>query len=354
MTMRSKVLSVLGMTGSILAGCSGHEPSGEGPTGSLEARIELSDVAHDVTGARLDVLPADQDCGGEALLTKTVSLEAEALPDSLAGSGTHAFADALFVVPPGSYRVCATPLAGEGPSAECGTASDVADVAAGVTTELALTSQCQGPQNGGLGVVVSLNDSPEITNVELDPSQFVSVCETLHLTATATDPNGDALTYAWSVTSGPDGSSLRATDDTAAFSGPAGDYTLAVAVDDGHGGSTSLEFPVHVSSAVCEVPAEVQAIFSTRCTPCHTPNTSGGLHLDPATGSYANLVGVHVSSSACNSRVRVIPGDSAESYIIAKLRGEAGICGLRMPRNLPPLPDEEIQTIADWIDDLPH
>jgi hypothetical protein len=353
MTMQSKVLSVLGVAGSVLAACSGHEPGDEGAIGTLQASIQLSAVAHDVTGARFDVVLPDQGCDSDPVLTKTVSLEGGALPASLAESGTHAFADALFVLPTGSYRVCATPLAGEGPSAACGATDAVADVSAGVTTELVLTSQCGGNANGGLGVVVSLNDSPEITDIELDPSQFISVCETLHLSATATDPNGDALTYSWSV-SGPDGASLTASDANATFSGAAGDYTLSVTVDDGHGGSNSLEFPVYVSDAVCEVPVAVQQIFTNRCTPCHTVGSSGGLHLDPATASYANLVGVHVASSACSSRTRVIPGDAASSYIIAKLRGQSGICGLPMPRNLPPLPEDEIATIEAWINDLPH
>jgi hypothetical protein len=352
--MQSKVLSVLGVAGSVLAACSGHEPGGEGELGSLRASIELSSVAHDVTGARFDVVLPDQDCDGEPLLTKTVSLEDEALPESLADSGTHAFADALFVLPPGSYRVCATPLAGEEASAECGPTDAEADVSAGSTSELVLTSQCGGEANGGLGVVVSLNDSPEITGIELDPSQFISVCETLQLEATATDPNDDALTYSWSIASGPDGASLHPSDATATFSGPAGDYTLLLTVDDGHGGTNSLEFPLHVSDAVCEVPAAVQEIFTQRCSPCHTTGSSGGLHLDPATASYANLVNVHVSSAACNSRTRVVPGDAAASYLIAKLRGASDICGVRMPRNLPPLPEEEIQTIEAWINDLPH
>jgi hypothetical protein len=352
--MQSRAISILGFAGSVLAACGGHEPEGQGRLGSLRASIELSSVTHDVTGARLDVLPSDQDCGGEPSFSQTVSLEEEALTESRAGSGTHAFADALFVLPEGSYRVCATPLAGEDPSAECGAANAVAEVSGGVTTELALISQCGGEQNGGLGVVVSLNDSPSLTSVELDPSQFISVCETLHLAAAATDPNDDALSYSWSISSGPEGASLRASDATATFSGPAGDYTLLLGVDDGHGGSASLEFPLHVSDAVCEVPAAVQDIFATRCSPCHTSGSSGALHLDPATASYANLVGVHASASACSSRTRVIPGDSAASYLLAKLRGDSDICGVRMPRNLPALPEEEIQTIAAWIDDLPH
>jgi hypothetical protein len=52
--------------------------------------------------------------------------------------------------------------------------------------------------------------------------------------------------------------------------------------------------------------------------------------------------------------VRVIPGNAAESYLIAKLRNAPGICGTAMPRNRPPLPEEQIQTIEAWIDALPH
>jgi hypothetical protein len=352
--MQSKVLSVLSVAGSVLAACSGHEPGGEGEPGVLRASIELSSVAHDVTGARFDVVLSDEDCGSAPLLTQTVSLEDEALPASLAGSGTHAFAGALFVLAPGAYRVCATPLAGDEPSAECGPTDAVTDVAAAVTTEVALTSQCGGEANGGLGVVVSLNDSPVITGLELDPSQFISVCETLELEVSATDPNDDALAYSWSIASGPEGASLHPSESSATFSGPAGDYTLLVTVDDGHGGDNSLEFPLHVSDAVCEVPTAVQEIFTARCTPCHTVGSSGGLHLDPATASYANLVGVNAASSACNTRTRVIPGDAASSYLIAKLRGESDICGLPMPRNLPLLPEEEIQLIESWINELPH
>jgi hypothetical protein len=53
-------------------------------------------------------------------------------------------------------------------------------------------------------------------------------------------------------------------------------------------------------------------------------------------------------------RVRVIAGDPAGSYLIAKLRNIPPICGVQMPRNRPPLPEEEIATIEAWIAGLPH
>jgi hypothetical protein len=76
--------------------------------------------------------------------------------------------------------------------------------------------------------------------------------------------------------------------------------------------------------------------------------------LDPADLAFTNLVGQPARGAPCTARTRVIPGDSAASYLIAKLRGEAGICGVQMPRGQPPLPEAEIQAIAAWIDSLPH
>ncbi len=91
----------------------------------------------------------------------------------------------------------------------------------------------------------------------------------------------------------------------------------------GHGGNNSLEFPLHVSDAVCEVPAAVQQIFTQRCSPCHTTGSSGGLHLDPASASYANLVGVHVASAACSSRTESSPAMRARATSSRSCAGRA-------------------------------
>jgi hypothetical protein len=353
--MRSKFVSgcVVLSCGLVAWGC-GDDPATGEASGTLRAAVELSEVSHDVTAVRIDVVGAGEACDASPLASETVSLEGEALPNSLTGSGTHAFGDGFFVLPVGAYRACATPLVFDAPSTECGVAESDVDVSAGSSAEVVLISQCLGEGNGGADVVVSLNDSPVITEVALDPSKFISVCESLQMNATATDANGDDLTYTWSVTSGTDAGRLRADGASAVFSGAPGEYELTLGVDDGHGGSASLSFSVHVSDAVCSVPAAVQDIFSARCAPCHTSGSSGGLKLDPASASFANLVGVNASSTSCADRVRVVPGDSASSYLIAKLRGASDICGVPMPRNLPALPEEEIQAIEAWIDALPH
>jgi len=353
--MRSNLMSVsfVVCSGVVALGC-GDDPATAEAAGTLRAAVELSEVTHDVTAVRIDIVGAEEGCDATPIASETVALEGEALPDSLAGSGTHAFSAGLFLLPEGSYRACGTPLTFDVPSTECGVAESSVSVSAGATAEVVLISQCSVAGSGGADVIVSLNDAPVITEVALDPSGFISVCESLHVSATATDANDDELTYAWSVTAGPDAGRLHADGASAVFSGSPGEYELELSVGDGHGGSAALTFPVQVSDAVCSVPDAVQNIFAARCAPCHTTGNSGALKLDPATASFANLVGVHASSAACADRVRVVPGDSASSYLIAKLRGATGICGLPMPRNLPPLPEEEIQTIESWIDGLPH
>ena len=147
---------------------------------------------------------------------------------------------------------------------------------------------------------------------------------------------------------------MAPSEATATFSGPPGDYVLEVTVTDTHEAEASFRVTVHVSDATCFVPPEIHDIILSRCATCHTTGSSGGLKLDPADLAYTSLVNHGVGAAACASQVRVIPGDAANSYLIAKLRNAPGICGLAMPRNRPPLPEEEIQAIEAWINSLPH
>jgi hypothetical protein len=360
MTMHTRRLPTLAVP-LLLAGflacslsCNPPAPAEPPPAGTVSAALEVGSLLHDVTAVRFDVvMGAASDCSATAVASRTVALESEPLPASVeGGAGKHAFADGLFVLAPGDYRLCATPLAGESPSTDCGPASAPAAVVADQTTEVVLVSQCRASGNGGADVVVSLNDPPQIGSVVLDPSKFITTCEAAKITATASDPNGDALTYAWSVMGG---GTLVSSGAVATFSTrAAGDYTVALSVSDGRGGSTSLTFPVHVSAATCAVPAAIQAIIDANCSPCHTAGTSGGLSMASPEVTFANLVDHGAASAACAGRVRVVRGDPASSYIIAKLRNLAPICGVQMPRGRPPLPEETIQTIEAWISALPR
>lgn len=265
--MQTKYL-VLGGGALALAGCSGREAmQTEAELGELHAAVSLDDVESDVTAMRFDIVPLGDDCDAAPVASQVVSLAAAPLPDLLATPGVHAYANGLFVLDVGSYRVCATPLAGVAPSEMCSPVDANVDIEAQTTAEVALFAQCLSPEQGAVDVVVSLNQAPSITEVTLTPSKYISECESVTAVASATDPNDDTLTYAWSIADGPAGATLQATTSSAIFSGLEGDYTLALEVDDGHGGTKSLEFPVHVSDAECgpdvTPPAPISGLSAT-------------------------------------------------------------------------------------------
>jgi hypothetical protein len=103
----------------------------------------------------------------------------------------------------------------------------------------------------------------------------------------------------------------------------------------------------------------VQAIFARSCVRCHDPAhpivpetpTFVEMPLTPAT-AYAALVN-KPASETCGG-MRVTPSDSARSYLYRKVTDTAPCDGKRMPHpgmlaNGPPLADQDIATIAAWI-----
>ena len=85
------------------------------------------------------------------------------------------------------------------------------------------------------------------------------------------------------------------------------------------------------------------------CTSCHNTalaQFNGGLDLSHDR-AYAALVNVRSSDKA--GAVRVVPGDAANSYLVQKLRGSAGIVGQRMPLSGPFLTAGQIAIIEQWI-----
>jgi hypothetical protein len=91
-----------------------------------------------------------------------------------------------------------------------------------------------------------------------------------------------------------------------------------------------------------------ETVFQKSCafTGCHASDTKqAGLDLSEG-NAYANLV--DVPSTENPSLKRVDPGNSANSYLVKKLKGEGTT---RMPLNRAPLSDETITAIAAWIDD---
>lgn len=353
--MRSTLTALVLVPVFLSLGTACNEVPADVPVGALSASLQLPAAPNDVTAVRIDIVAADAACDATPVASKTLTL-GYPQPAGLApaGAGSHAFVDGLFLLAAGAYRACAAPLAGEVTSRDCAAATALATVVAGDTRRVLLVSQCRGQVNGGLNVGVVLNSPPQITDLAISPSKFITVCQAAQIAVTASDPDGDALAYGFSIAEGPAGATVTGTGATASFSAlVAGSYVVSLTVDDVLGGRASLTFPVHVADAACAPPA-IQAIFSNSCSPCHTTGASGGLKLDTAEASFANLVGKGATGMGCMDRVRVIPGNAGGSYLMAKLRGLAGICGAPMPRGRPALPEADLQAIELWINGLPH
>ena len=94
--------------------------------------------------------------------------------------------------------------------------------------------------------------------------------------------------------------------------------------------------------------ADVYPIIEANCS-CHINGAPNGLGMADADTAYANLV--DVDAMAGNNNVRVVTGDSGNSFLINKLTGDLmGPEGAQMPLNAMPLMQGDIDTITAWID----
>lgn len=94
-------------------------------------------------------------------------------------------------------------------------------------------------------------------------------------------------------------------------------------------------------------------VFTPSCTfsQCHAgaPPPQAPMSLEPSK-AYASLVGR--PSTEVSSLQRVNPGQPSASYLLFKLRGQAGTVGgvpTRMPLNKPPLSPQDLTDIEAWI-----
>lgn len=89
-------------------------------------------------------------------------------------------------------------------------------------------------------------------------------------------------------------------------------------------------------------------IFSPTCAQlgCHDRIGRQEGQILSAGSAYSNTVGV--PSVEMPQLARIAPGDPSNSYLYRKITG-SGITGDRMPQGLPPLSDEKIKLIRDWI-----
>jgi hypothetical protein len=98
--------------------------------------------------------------------------------------------------------------------------------------------------------------------------------------------------------------------------------------------------------------ADIQPIWDDTClTMCHAAGGTAVTILDLSGDAYDNIVGA--PSTQVVGMNLVEPGDSANSYLVHKLRGTqvgAGGLGAAMPSGSPALPEATIAMIEAWID----
>ncbi len=103
----------------------------------------------------------------------------------------------------------------------------------------------------------------------------------------------------------------------------------------------------------CSTTADVSTkIFAQKCTnaACHGDGANSKAGLDLKTiGVETRLM--EVDAKTCSDQVLVVAGDSASSFLLAKLQPSPG-CGAQMPKGGTPLTAEEINCVADWIEGL--
>ena len=110
------------------------------------------------------------------------------------------------------------------------------------------------------------------------------------------------------------------------------------------GAAPDVATPV-VSTAFGTIQSDV---FTPICAECHNATgASAGLRLDEA-ASFSAIV--NVASTEVNTLLRIAPGDPDNSYLVQKIEGTAAVGG-RMPLGGPPLPDETIEFIRQWVTD---
>jgi hypothetical protein len=113
----------------------------------------------------------------------------------------------------------------------------------------------------------------------------------------------------------------------------------------GSGGSGTTD--TRVIKAAPSFATDIQEIFTRRgcaTSNCHGTAVSAGLDLRSGS-SYANLVDVDATQE---NFVRVVPRNSAQSYLVIKLEGNQAV-GVRMPVGGAALDSIDLSNIKNWI-----
>ncbi|HZX42493.1 MAG TPA: putative Ig domain-containing protein, partial [Myxococcaceae bacterium] len=197
----------------------------------------------------------------------------------------------------------------------------------------------------------TVNRPPSVSSsITVSPAMPVAG-QVVTLSVSASDPDGDPLTIAWTQTSpaqqGTFGSPSTASTTwiSPALGVDSLGFSLQVSVADGHNPTEVRQVTVTVSTPSYD--GGVQPIWTTQCVSCHDAPTSTNGQLTLIAGASRAALVSQPMVHACSDATRVVPGDPAGSGLMDKLTGTS--CGTRMPEGSNPLSAGALVMIQSWI-----
>jgi hypothetical protein len=206
------------------------------------------------------------------------------------------------------------------------------------TLQVTVTDDHGGSVSGTVNITVQKVNQAPVVGANITGPNTLLAGSTGTFNISASDPDGDTLTYSWTQTDpATQGTFVGSTSTTSSAQwyspvvGSQTSVTLSVRVSDGQSPPVdrTITFPVTVPN----YSSDVRGVWTLGgCTSCHGTSGSGGLNLTPTTPTALVNVTANASCSPA-APARVVPGDPDNSVLIRKMEGTS--CGSRMPQNNP-------------------
>lgn len=178
-----------------------------------------------------------------------------------------------------------------------------------VTATVVVSDGFGGTASRSISVETETNQAPTINSISAPSTGWIAPGDTVTLGADATDPDGDTLTYSWSITSGWSAAGNGADVDVTAPSTSATTGTLSVTVTDSYGATATDQIDLITQ----DVAPNSFAFTDQTGVVANTPITSDAVVVDGFDGPLtATCSGCQVSRNAGSFAASVAgfnPGD---------------------------------------------